>query len=83
MISASIFPDLKETLVVQDDYSLGFIKQAPEEGISLYLGKANYENEISLSNKGLMGSGDIDYLSSHAESSAITFLPKISKLETQ
>ncbi|MBT5403058.1 MAG: hypothetical protein HOL28_06385 [Crocinitomicaceae bacterium] len=75
LVSASIFPDLKESLVVQDDYSLGFIKQAPEEGISLYLGKANYENEISLSNKGLMGSGDIDYLSSHAESSAITFLP--------
>ena len=29
LISASIFPDLKESLVVQDDYSLGFIKQAP------------------------------------------------------
>lgn len=75
LVSAGIFPDIKETLLVQDDYSLGFVKQAPEGGIGLYQDKADYNNEIRLSNKGLQGSGDIDYLTSHAESSAITFLP--------
>jgi len=75
LVSASIFPDIQESLTVQDDYSLGFKKAAPEEGLPLYLGKANYENDIKLSNKGLQGSGEIDYLTSHAESSEITFLP--------
>lgn len=75
LVSASIFPDITESLTVQDDYSLGFQRDAPEGGIPLYLGKANYENEIKLSNKGLQGSGEIDYLTSHAESSEITFLP--------
>ncbi len=75
LVSAGIFPDMKETLLVQDDYSLGFVREAPEGGIGLYQNKAQYENEIRLSNKGLQGSGDIDYLSSHAESTQITFLP--------
>ncbi|MFT7613381.1 MAG: hypothetical protein ACI9J3_002354 [Parvicellaceae bacterium] len=75
LVSAGIFPDMKETLVVQDDYSLGFIRQAPEEGIGLYENKAKYKNQIRLSNQGLQGSGNIDYLTSHAVSSAITFLP--------
>ncbi|CAG5084451.1 hypothetical protein [Parvicella tangerina] len=74
-ISAGIFPNMKETLKIQDDYSLGFVRKAEKGGVGIYGEKANYENEIRLSNKGLQGSGEIDFLSSHAESTAITFFP--------
>lgn len=74
-ISAGIFPNMDETLRIQDDYSLGFVRKAEKGGVGIYGEKANYENEIRLSNKGLQGSGEIDFLSSHAESSAITFFP--------
>ncbi|MCB9194948.1 MAG: hypothetical protein H6598_01875 [Flavobacteriales bacterium] len=74
-ISAGIFPKMNETLKLQKDYSLGFIRQAKKGGIGIYGDKANYENEIRLSNKGLQGSGEIDFLSSHAESLNITFFP--------
>lgn len=74
-ISAGIFPNMSETLKIQDDYSLGFIRQAKKGGVGIYGDKANYENEIRLSNRGLQGSGSIDFLSSHAESLNITFFP--------
>lgn len=74
-ISAGIFPNMKETLKIQKDYSLGFIKKAEKGGVGIYGEKANYENEIRLSNKGLQGSGAIDFLSSHAVSQNITFFP--------
>jgi hypothetical protein len=74
-ISAGIFPNMSETLRIQDDYSLGFIRKAKKGGVGIYGEKANYENEIRLSNKGLQGSGEIDFLSSHAESQNITFFP--------
>lgn len=74
-ISAGIFPNMQETLKIQDDYSLGFIRKAKKGGVGIYGEKANYENEIRLSNRGLQGSGDIDFLSSHAESTNITFFP--------
>lgn len=74
-ISAGIFPNMQETLKIQDDYSLGFIRKAKKGGVGIYGEKANYENEIRLSNKGLQGSGAIDFLSSHAESTGITFFP--------
>ncbi len=74
-ISAGIFPNMDETLRIQDDFSLGFIRTAPKGGIGIYGEKANYNNQIKLSNRGLQGSGDIDYLTSHAESTQITFFP--------
>ena len=39
MVSGYIFPDFKETLVLQeDDQSLGFTTQSPDEGYDLYQG---------------------------------------------
>jgi hypothetical protein len=72
-ISAGIFPNMKETLTIQEDYSLGFKRKAPKEGISIYGDKAMFDNEIRLSNKGLQGTGSIDFLTSHAVSDEITF----------
>ncbi len=72
-ISAGIFPNMKETLTIQEDYSLGFKRKAPKEGIGIYGDKALFDNEIRLSNKGLQGTGAIDFLTSHAVSNEITF----------
>ncbi|MBK7818058.1 MAG: hypothetical protein IPJ60_11320 [Sphingobacteriaceae bacterium] len=59
--SAGIFPTFRETLALQKDYSLGFIRKTPEGGLSMYGGKANYDAEIRLSDKGLRGTGDLKF----------------------
>jgi hypothetical protein len=76
LISAGIFPTIKENLTIQKDYSLGFIKKSPANGYPIYGGKANYKNELSLSHKGLKGNGEINFLTSHATSTDMTFLPE-------
>jgi hypothetical protein len=74
-ISAGIFANMKETLTIQPDYSLGFKRKAPKEGLGIYGEKAVFDDEIRLSNKGLQGTGSIDFLTSHAYSTEITFFP--------
>ncbi len=73
--SAGIFPDLQQTLTVQEDYSLGFTTLTPENGLAAYGGKGTFTNQISLSNKGLRGKGRIDYLNSVANSDEFLFFP--------
>ncbi len=73
--SASIFPDFKETLGLQKDYSLGFIRQTPEGGYPIYKGKATFEKEIRLSNKGLRGGGDFKFSSSTSRVPDLIFFP--------
>lgn len=74
-LSAGIFPKFDETLRIQKDNSLGFIRQTPKDGYGIYGDKANYDNEIRLSSAGLQGSGEINFLTSNAVSNNITFLP--------
>ena len=74
-VSGGIFPDIKETLTLQKDYSLGFIKTTPTEGLALYGGKGKFTNQIKLSNEGLKGDGEIDYVTSTAKSNEFTFYP--------
>lgn len=73
--SAGIFADLDETLKLQEDYSLGFIRMTPPEGESTYGGAGTFENEISLSNKGLKGDGNLKYVTSISQSKDFTFFP--------
>ena len=76
LISANIFPDLKETIVIQDDQSLGFINQSPPEGYPVYQNKGTYKGGVSLSNKGLNGNGLLSYLGSETQSEDLLFKPK-------
>ncbi len=76
MISADIFPSFKETITLQDDKSLGFITQTPGEGYPNYLSKGQYKGEISLSNQGFLGKGNIKYLGASLDSEDIIFKPK-------
>lgn len=75
LTSAGILPKLKETLKVQKDYSLGFIRKIPEPGITLYGDKAVLKNEVRLSNKGLQAEGKVTFLTSVADSKEFTLFP--------
>jgi len=73
--SAGIFPTFREQLSLQTDYSLGFIRKTPPGGFEVYGGKANFENEIKLSNKGLRADGDLKYITSTTKSKDFLFFP--------
>ncbi len=76
MKSEGIFPDFKETLILQeDDHSLGFTTQTKGSGYALY-SKGNYTGEIDLSNKGLLGKGKVEYLGANIQSEDIAFRPE-------
>ena len=81
--SANIFPVFQDTLTMMDDYSLGFKTETPVEGFPLYGGKANYSNKIYLSNDGLKGDGDFDYLTSKTKANEIYFFPDSTALFSQ
>lgn len=74
--SAGILPDIRESLTLQEDYSLGFKRIAPPGGYPLYGDKGNFKNEIHLSDQGLKGNGFIYYLTSTAASDDFYFFPK-------
>ncbi len=74
-VSGGIFPELKEKLKIQEDYSLGFKRSAPPEGLALYGDKAVFKNEIILGYNGLQGNGDLEYLTATASSDRFTFFP--------
>lgn len=76
LTSAGILPDIRESLTLQEDYSLGFKVIAPPGGYNLYGNKGSFKNEIHLSDRGLKGDGFIYYLTSTAASDDFYFFPK-------
>ena len=74
-VSAGIFPDMEQTLVVQEDNSLGFDYITEQEGMELYGGIGQYYQFIEMSNKGLKGSGRFEYLTASGVSDEIMFHP--------
>lgn len=74
-VSAGIFPDIRENLRVQNDYSLGFIRKTEEEGMPVYGGKGKFINVFNLSHKGLRGDGTVNYLTTTAKSNDFVFYP--------
>jgi hypothetical protein len=81
--SAGIFPIFDDTLRLQKDYSLGFKRGTPKDGFDIYSGKGTYFSEIKLSNKGIEGSGKLDYLTSSSSSDKILFFPDSTNLHTK
>ncbi len=71
LVSGNIFPDIAEPLKVQPDFSLGFVHNTP--GLPMYGNKGGYQGRISLSNRGLRGIGNIDYVTSHTYSDSLVF----------
>jgi len=74
-VSAGIFPDMEQTIMVQKDYSLGFVTETSSEGLEAYGGKGTFTSNLSLSNKGLKGNGIIEYLASTSLGRDFTFFP--------
>lgn len=79
LTSAGIFPEIAENIMVQRDYSLGFETSTPPNGYAGYGGKGRYNGAIKLSNKGLRGDGQIDYLTSTALADSLIFFPDSTK----
>lgn len=75
MRSAGIFPVFEEELSLQEDYSFGFKTQAPPTGFDFYGEEAKFDNEIRLSNKGLRGAGEINFVTSKSVSEDFVFFP--------
>ncbi len=76
LFSADIFPDIKETILLREDQSLGFIHETTEKGLPVYTGKGDYKGEVDLSNAGLLGRGQLKYLGATIDSEDIIFKPK-------
>ena len=74
-VSANIFPDLREQLKLQEDYSLGFKRNTGDEGLQIYQGKGQFVNDIQMSHRGLRGNGEINYLTTTAKSNDFVFFP--------
>lgn len=74
-VSAGIFPDFEETLTLQPDFSLGFVRETPPEGYDMFGGKGNYKATLKLSHDGLRGDGDLEYLTSVSKSDDFIFYP--------
>ncbi len=75
LVSAGIFPDIEEMLVLQEDHSLGINHTFHETGIPVYGGKGTYFDDIRLSNDGLRGSGRLNYIESEMFSDDFVFFP--------
>lgn len=71
----NVLKPTRQYLTVQEDNSLGFTMKIPDDGIDVYGGKGKMFNTISLSNKGLVGSGTLKRLSSATEADEYKFFP--------
>ncbi|KAA9331603.1 hypothetical protein F0P96_15330 [Hymenobacter busanensis] len=72
-VTSGIMPDFKTKLTLQEDGSLGFVYAVPKEGFPLYGGKARLYNQVRMSNRGIQGDGQIDYLAGNLKSDQFIF----------
>jgi len=73
--SAGILPPLQMQMTLRDDNSLGFYMETSVEGFPLYGGVGTFHNGIEMSNRGLVGYGSFDYLTSTTWSDAFLMHP--------
>jgi hypothetical protein len=81
--SAGIFPEFEETLRLQPDFSLGFVRSTPESGYPAYGGKGQYYNMINMSHEGLRGDGKLEYIESTTYSNDFIFYPDSMETKAQ
>jgi len=73
--SKGILPAFPQTLRMQEDYSLGFTHEVPEEGFPLYGGKGIFYDHVKMSNEGLRGSGKMIHQNTTLHSDEFMFYP--------
>ena len=64
LVSGGIFPDIKDSVHLQKDESLGFKSETPPGGYDLYKGKGKYYGKFELNYSGLQGDGRITHSTS-------------------
>ncbi|NOQ24577.1 MAG: hypothetical protein GQ564_04370 [Bacteroidales bacterium] len=81
--SSNIFPPFDDAIYKRPDNSLGFRRNTPENGFPLYEGKGKYYDIIDLSNKGLKGSGTLEYLTTKSVTDNVIFFPDSTKIHAK
>lgn len=71
--SSGMFPDFKESLKIQPDFSLGFEHSLPPSGYPLYNTTARFFNKMKLDKAGIRGNGEIKYLTTDLISNDFIF----------
>lgn len=74
-VSSGMFPAFKEKLHTMSDKSLGFDHNIPQEGYQLYKTDALMNGMLTLNQRGIRGTGKIQYLAAHVESPDFIFYP--------
>ena len=73
--SGGILPDLRDSVKIQADGSLGFKSETPKEGYDLYKGKGKYYGKFELKYAGLEGDGRITHSTADFISHDTRFYP--------
>jgi hypothetical protein len=74
-VAGNILKPMRQFLTVQENNSLGFEMNIPQEGIDVYDGKGKLYEFISMSNDGLKGKGTLRHLTSVTKSDEYEFYP--------
>jgi len=74
-VGGNIVKPMKQYLVIQENNSLGFNMNIPPEGVEVYGNRGILYNNLSLSNKGLIGSGTMKHLTSTTVSDEFKLFP--------
>ncbi len=77
LVSGGVFPDIDETLrIMEEDQSLGFTYQTPDEGLEIYGNQGTFTNELKLSGSGLQGDGNLALQYTSIDSRDFKFTPR-------
>ncbi|MEI6050672.1 MAG: hypothetical protein WCS03_17380 [Bacteroidota bacterium] len=74
-VGGNILKPMRQYLTIQENNSLGFNMIIPEEGIEVYGNKGRLYDALTMSNKGLRGSGTFKYLTSTTRSDEYKLFP--------
>lgn len=74
-VGGNILKPMHQYLVIQENNSLGFNMNIPPEGIDVYGNQGKLFESLSMSNKGLTGSGTLKHITSTTVSDEFKFFP--------
>lgn len=74
-VSSGMFPSFKEKLHTQPDKSLGFAHKIPSSGYQLYEGDGTMKGNLTMNNRGLRGTGTINFLAASVTANDFVFYP--------
>lgn len=74
-VGGNILKPSKQFLTIQENNSLGFNMVIPDSGLSVYGDKGFIYDNVSMSNKGLIGSGRLKHLASESTSEEFKLFP--------